>query len=584
MSVPVVCPECAKKLKAPDKARGKALKCPTCGGRVPVPAGDAAPDAAGPTPTRKKRRPAAKQTVAAGGTGEFITGLDLSRAEDRDTEVCPRCGTILPEQEEGAELEECPKCGADLFTGGKGRTARRKERFKSRGEDPKVYYSTAAGDGTTFLKKNVDVAIRLSVLTLFASAIAGACWVIVVYCAHTPPKLFWGLPAVVATLFIPGCLWVLQEAVTGLVFENKQKFKRFRFDVLDCVAKAPRIVAWAGVALWPLTVLDLLAWAAVAVMGMPPVLVWGALGLHALAAFLCWPAGLGHMAMPVSAPGWNFAVVAKGTATNLGPVLFWAALTFAAFLPALAVLGGAGAVSGNRVAGAFQTMRSNNAALIAAEVEAGGKEGAKIEYDAAEIDWNAFLIPGVALLPAAFLFGFAAVFASRPAGLLAKMFRPSLGLVTIAREKKYVPKLKRKDELADLDEPESEGLNWGGVGAILAVTLVVGLVAGAIYSFSADGVSVVGGLGVGLFYVTMLSSIAAGLALLTLGFRESAAWGIGMLVPMINGIVSLIFIILHWADTKYIFVWNVGIFLLYVVSGVLLVVGETELPWVPGGE
>ena len=575
MSVPVVCPECAKKLKAPDKARGKALKCPTCGGRVPVPAGDAAPDAAGPAPTRRKKRPAAKQTVAAGGTGEFITGLDLSRAEDRDTEVCPRCGTILPEQEEGAELEECPKCGADLFTGGKGRTARRKERFKSRGEDPKVYYSTAAGDGTAFLKKNVDVAVRLSVLTLFASAIAGACWVIVAYCAHTPPKLFWGLPAVVATLFIPGCLWVLQEAVTGLVFENKQKFKRFRFDVLDCVAKAPRIVAWAGVALWPLTVLDLLAWAAVAVMGMPPVLVWGALGLHALAAFLCWPAGLGHMAMPVSAPGWNFAVVAKGTATNLGPALFWAALTFAAFLPTLAVLGGAGAVSGGRVAGAFQTMQTNNAALIAAEVEAGGKEGAKIEYAAAEIDWNAFLIPGVALLPAAFLFGFAAVFASRPAGLLAKMFRPSLELVTIAREKKYVPKLKRKDELADLDEPESEGLTWGGVGIALALTIVVGAVGGFAFSMMGDNVGLGAGIGVGLYWAAALSSFAAGIMLLVAAFKESVVWG---LVYLFVPFGALVFVAMHWNQAKHAFVWNVGAVIIMIAAVILAIATGGEFP------
>ena len=578
MSVPVVCPECAKKLKAPDKARGKALKCPTCGGRVPVPAGDAAPDAASPTPIRKKKRPAAKQTVAAGGTGEFLTGLDLSRAEDRDTEVCPRCGTLIPEQEEGAELEECPKCGADLFTGGKGRTARRKERFKSRGEDPKVYYSTAAGDGMTFLKKNVDVAVRLSVLTLFASAIAGACWVIVVYCAHTPPKLFWGLPAVVATLFIPGCLWVLQEAVTGLVFENKQKFKRFRFDVLDCVAKAPRIVAWAGVALWPLTVIDLLAWAAVAVMDMPPVLVWGALGLHALAAFLCWPAGLGHMAMPVSSPGWNFAVVAKGTATNLGPALFWAALTFAAFLPALAVLGGAGAVSGNRVAGVFGTMRTNNAALLAAEEEAGGKEGAKIEYDAAEIDWNAFLIPGVALLPAAFLFGFAAVYASRPAGLLAKMFRPSLGLVTIAREKKYVPKLKRKDELADLDEPESEGLTWGTVGTILGVTAVLGLVIGFAFYMTFERVPLMLGLSFGLSLATAISALGAGITQIVIAFKEDLKWGIGHLVPIVNGFVSLAFTIMFWHRMKYVFVWGVGLVLLSIVASVLQVLGQVGAP------
>lgn len=584
MSVPVVCPECAKKLKAPDKARGKALKCPTCGGRVPVPADGGGIDAeVAEAPRRRKqaRRKQPAKAAAGGGTGEFIAGLDLSRAEDRDTEVCPRCGTVVPDDEETV-LEECPACGADLLTGGKGVTARRKERYKDRGDDPRAFYSKAPGDAWTFLKNNVGVAVRLSLLTLGSGLVAGACWVLIAYCAGVPTKLFYGLPAVVATLFIPGCLWVLQVAVTELTFEKKPKFKRFRFDVLDCVSNAPRMVVWAAVALWPLTILDGLALAAWPLMGtVIPLLV--ALGVHAAAAFLCWPAGLGHMAMPVSKPGWNFFTVAGGTGRNLGPVLFWAALTFAAFLPFLAAVGGTAALTGSRVSAALATMERNNAAYLAAAAEAAGKDNFKAP-EGAEIDWMAFLIPGIAVLPLAFLFGFAAVYASRPAGLLARMFRPSLGLIMIAKEKKYVPKIKRRSELEELDYEEDNGLTWKGVGLIAGATLGIGLIVGFGYAMSADRVSIVGGMGVGLLYVSLLSSIFAGFTLIGLGFKESALWGIGMMLPMVNGVVQLIFLIMFWRDAKYVFVWSVSTSVLLVLSFVLMYAGETEPPWLPGAD
>ncbi|MFH5803376.1 hypothetical protein [Alienimonas sp. DA493] len=574
MPVPVVCPECAKKLKAPDKARGKALKCPSCGGRVPVPAEGGA--AAAPAAKRKKTR--RREPVAAGPpeTGEFIAGLDLSRVEDRETEVCPRCGTVI-EQEEGAEVSECPKCGADLLTGGQGATARRKQKYKARGEDPRVFYSTAAGDAFAFLKKNVDVAVRLGVLTLLAGGIACACWVIVRYCAFTPPKLFWGLPAVVGTLFVPGCLWVLQEAVTSLTFDNKQKFKRFRFDVLDCVAKAPRIAIWAAVAIWPMTVLDLIAFAAWMVMDAGPTIFLGSLALHALATFLFWPAGLGHMAMPVSAPGWNFFTVASGTAKNAGPVLFWAALTFAAFLPFLGVLGGTAAVSGQRVVDTLNAMESNGAVYRAAAAEAAEakRDDVKVEESALKtIDWNAFLIPGVALVPLSFLFGFGAVYAARPAGLLAKMFRPSLGLITLAKEKKYVPKMKRTDELGDLmDDKEPEGLTWQKVGAIVGVTAVLGLVGGFAFSSLGDNVSLLTGIGTGLGMACGLSGLAAGLTQIAIAFSEDWKWGVGHLIPIANVFVGLAFLVMFWNRMKYVFVWSVGVTLLQFLAFALQVAG-----------
>ena len=567
MPVPVVCPDCTAKLKAPDKARGKALKCPKCGGRIAVPAEPAAAAPAKAAAKGPRRRKAAAGDGLDGDTGEFLAAFDLSRAEDHASEVCPKCGKEVSEED-----VECPNCGADLLTGGKGKSQRRKAKFKDRGEDPRVFYKTAAGDAWTFLKKNVDVAVRLGVLTTFSLLIAGGCGLMIAYCAFTPPKLFWGLFAGVAALFPPGCLWVLQESVTELTFAEKNKFKRFRFDTLLCVSRSPRLVAWAA-SLWPFTLLDLLGFAAWQVMGLGPLSFWGALGLHAVAVILCWPAGLGHMAMPVPAPGWNFLVVGRGTARNLGPALFWAALTFAAFLPLLGVLGGVAAIAGSQTVDVVETLLDNGAATRATAVENEGVQGQKGTAAQEPVEWTALIVPAVAVAPLAFLFAFGAVYAARPAGLLARMFRPSLELVTLAREKKYVAKLKRKDELADLDE-EPEGLDWQKVGLILGVTAILGLVGGFAYSMLGTNVDLLPALGTGLIYAASVSGGIAGVVLVVIAFKESVLWGLGCLfLPL----VSLVFVALHWDQAKYAFIWNVGTGLLAVVGVILFVATGGEV-------
>ena len=541
MPVQVACPDCAASLKAPDRARGKALKCPKCGGRVPVPAAERA------------RTGARAEKAGAPATGEFLAGIDLSRAEDTSSEVCPKCGTEVFEED-----VECPKCGADLVTGGKGASLRRKERFKHRGEDPKVFYGKAAGDAWQFLLKNKDVGVRLGVLASFAAVTAAACGLMVRYCAYVPPKMFWGGLAVVGVLFLPGCLWVLQESVTELTFRGKNKFKRFRFDTLLCVSRGPRVAAWAMVALFPLTILDVAAWAGVAVLEMPPVILYAALAVHAVCAFLCWPAGLGHMVMPVSSPGWNFAKVAGGTLANLGPVLLWAALTFAAFVPFLAAVGGVAAFAGNDVARAVGTLDANAARARAAAAE---RTAAPVEYQS--FDWNALIVPGAALVPCAFLFAFGAVYAARPAGLLAKTFRPSLGLITLAKEKKYVSTTRKKDEFGDfIDGEEDDPLTMKTVCLILAANLGLGLVVGAIGSFSFEDYGPVQGAGLGVVFLGFLFSLGARFAFTQQVHDAGFLWKIVCMIPL----GEFVFTALHFEDAKYPFFWEIGCFVLMVVG------------------
>ena len=53
MPISVVCPTCAAKINAPDKAAGKHVKCPKCGEPLLV------PSAAGPTPDWMQEAPPA---------------------------------------------------------------------------------------------------------------------------------------------------------------------------------------------------------------------------------------------------------------------------------------------------------------------------------------------------------------------------------------------------------------------------------------------------------------------------------------------------------------------------------------------
>src|SRR5580693_416033 len=99
MPVKVRCSECERVVNAPDRARGKAVKCPQCGKPIRVPVGTTA--AAG----KKAAAPPPSSSA-------MIANLDLDRLEDAQTRICPKCSA-----EVGAEDLECPECGITLATG-----------------------------------------------------------------------------------------------------------------------------------------------------------------------------------------------------------------------------------------------------------------------------------------------------------------------------------------------------------------------------------------------------------------------------------------------------------------------------------
>jgi membrane-associated protease RseP (regulator of RpoE activity) len=90
MPVVIACPSCKQKLKAPDAAIGKAVKCPGCGSAIKV----NAPDAPEPAPA-----PAAAQRQAAAAAKTPAPRRDEPE-EDFDDEPRRGKGRPAPEEED----------------------------------------------------------------------------------------------------------------------------------------------------------------------------------------------------------------------------------------------------------------------------------------------------------------------------------------------------------------------------------------------------------------------------------------------------------------------------------------------------
>ena len=70
-------------------------------------------------------------------------------------------------------------------------------------------------------------------------------------------------------------------------------------------------------------------------------------------------------------------------------------------------------------------------------------------------------------------------------------------------------------------------------------------------------------MGTVLLVIGIIGIVVGGIGMLLAGFRESAIWGIAM---MVVPLVSLIFVVSHWEDAK-------KPFLIQVVGWMLAVVG-----------
>jgi uncharacterized RDD family membrane protein YckC/DNA-directed RNA polymerase subunit M/transcription elongation factor TFIIS len=316
MPVKVKCPKCAKVLNAPEAARGKAVKCPGCESKVPVPAEavaasgslTAAKPAAKSSAGKPAARPAPKSTTA--DDDDFLSGLDLGSVEDTATRVCPKCGQPLMEEE-----TECRKCGTDTMTGGMGRKAKRREKIRQMGgADPNEFYTHVWKDSWAFIKEHKDLVLRTGLywtvlnLGLAASTFFGA-----VVCVNLPPKSFWIGIAVVCAMAVPGWYWSLSNIIVQSIL-RKEPLDRVNFDFFTAVSLGFKSYIWAYILTLTLPI-----------------------PLLPLAVF---PIALIHMAMPYTYKAWIGWEMAKIFVKNIGQVLYWWVVFLAVQFPVLAILGG----------------------------------------------------------------------------------------------------------------------------------------------------------------------------------------------------------------------------------------------------
>lgn len=335
MPIKVRCEDCGAGMQLPDAARGKSVKCKKCGSRVRIPGGKGGP-------RRKKKAAAPKADVH---DDEFYSNIDLGRAEDEDTSLCPKCASVVTEED-----IECPNCGINLETGLL--STKQQKRKKRGGPNPDLYYKALWKDSWAFFKKNWTLGIRLAMFwTIFATLSLICTYMSVVYCDRIPPKTFWGALAFIFSLGTAGAMWQLWIEVVKATVDGKDQLPRFNFDFFADVALGLKA------AVWPLA-LSFLVVGPIAtivaggyVAGMisqsdlqsPLAIGLGAL-LYVLPA-LSLPVAMCHLSAKYTFRAYIPYHMARLTLKNFGPVAWWWLAAFCVLLPGLGVVGAAGALN-----------------------------------------------------------------------------------------------------------------------------------------------------------------------------------------------------------------------------------------------
>src|SRR5262249_6207108 len=147
---------------------------------------------------------------------ELLANIDLSKAVDSSSALCPKCGTTIPE-----DASECPKCGVDPATGLLSASAKRRLGRKG-GPDPAEFYSAAWKNSWQFTRANMRTVIRFALLVTFYLLLQIGCGAMVAWCQPgKPPQFFWFIFFCAASLLVPGLVWSLTIDTVRLSLAKK---------------------------------------------------------------------------------------------------------------------------------------------------------------------------------------------------------------------------------------------------------------------------------------------------------------------------------------------------------------------------
>ncbi|MEX2288440.1 MAG: RDD family protein [Planctomycetaceae bacterium] len=315
MPVKVRCGGCGKVLTAPDRARGKAVRCPGCQQPIRVPAA------------------AAKQAAARGVMDDekFLQSFDVSRVEHKTERVCPKCAAELE-----AEDIECPQCGVNIETGVLSEEQRRiRERV---GPDPALFYRKAWSNSWEFLKKNKRLAFRTAIYwTIFI-------WVAVIFAGlayqamqrtgvsvtgQTIEAGIWGMVAFLSLVSTFGWYWYLSVRITQATLERGTKLKDLHFDYGKFMALGVKAMVWPVVLMIPVMLIALPVLGAMVVLTALALdssglsMIGIAFGGLALFPYLAYPVAMSHMAMPYTYKAYLPIDMVVLFFRNIGPALYW---------------------------------------------------------------------------------------------------------------------------------------------------------------------------------------------------------------------------------------------------------------------
>jgi len=368
MPVKIRCRGCEKILNAPDKARGRVIKCPNCETKLKVPGGEKSePKAAAPSKSArssKPKKPAASQRkkvkAAAkppGSDSDFFTGLDLAEAEDREERICPFCAADMPDE----ESDVCPECGMNTAT--RQMDAKVAKRRARKGPDPSTFYQGAWGDSIQFVRENKSLALRTGWYWTLFSVLLCACYFMAAhYCTNGPPITFWGSLTLICALGIPGWYWFLSEQVIRGTLLKQEKFDRIHFDFFQCVTLGSRAIFWPAIVMLPL--LPVLFYLLTRSGGplkflsseqypyfevdiLSPQQLGIMVGLFLIFPLLSFPLAMVHQTAKYTYKSWIGWELARVFVRNIGPSLFWSVMALVTLIiPFGAIFGGLEAAGG----------------------------------------------------------------------------------------------------------------------------------------------------------------------------------------------------------------------------------------------